>query len=68
MKRQRLLLIERGKLKVISDIRDESDRNGMRIVYEIRKDAIPNVVLNNLYKYTQLQTSFSVNNGCLGKR
>lgn len=50
------------KIDGISDIRDESDRNGMRIVYELKRDAIPNVVLNTLYKHTQLQTSFSVNN------
>src|SRR5690606_16515815 len=46
----------------ISNIRDESDRNGMRIVYELKRDAVPNVVLNTLYKFTQLQSSFSVNN------
>lgn len=55
-------LINDKKLEGISDIRDESDRNGMRIVYELKRDAIPNVVLNNLFKYTGLQTSFSVNN------
>lgn len=55
-------LINDKKLEGISDIRDESDRNGMRIVYELKRDAIPNVVLNNLYKYTGLQSSFSVNN------
>ena len=55
-------LINEGKLEGISEIRDESDRNGMRIVYEIKRDAIPNVVLNKLFKYTSLQTSFSVNN------
>ncbi|MGB0165263.1 MAG: DNA gyrase subunit A [Luteibaculum sp.] len=55
-------LVNDGKLDGISDIRDESDRNGMRIVYDLKKDAIPNVVLNKLYKYTSLQTSFSVNN------
>jgi DNA gyrase subunit A len=55
-------LINEKKLEGISDIRDESDRDGMRIVYELKRDAIANVVLNNLYKYTQLQTSFSVNN------
>jgi len=60
-------LVNEKKIDGISDIRDESDRNGLRIVYEIRKDAIPNVVLNNLYKYTQLQTSFSVNNVALVK-
>jgi DNA gyrase subunit A len=55
-------LINDKKLEGISDIRDESDRNGMRIVYEIKKDAITNVVLNNLFKHTALQSSFSVNN------
>ena len=53
------------KIDGISDIRDESDRNGMRIVYELKRDAIPNVVLNKLFKYTPLQSSFSVNNICL---
>lgn len=60
-------MVNDKKIEGISDIRDESDRNGMRIVYELRKDAITNVVLNNLYKYTQLQTSFSVNNVALVK-
>jgi len=55
-------LVNDGKISGISDLRDESDRNGMRIVYELKRDAIPNVVLNKLFKYTQLQTSFSVNN------
>ncbi len=55
-------LVNSKKLEGISDIRDESDRNGMRIVYILKRDAIPNIVLNQLYKYTQLQTSFSVNN------
>tara|TARA_Y100000589_G_scaffold291166_1_gene294411 strand:- start:12855 stop:15374 length:2520 start_codon:yes stop_codon:yes gene_type:complete len=58
-------LVNDKKIEGISDIRDESDREGMRIVYELKRDAIPNVVLNNLYKYTQLQTSFSVNNVAL---
>lgn len=58
-------LINDKKLEGISDIRDESDRNGMRIVYELKRDAISNVVLNKLYKFTALQTSFSVNNICL---
>ncbi|HLW38905.1 MAG TPA: DNA gyrase subunit A [Brumimicrobium sp.] len=58
-------LVNEGKLDGISDIRDESDRNGMRIVYELKRDAIPNVVLNKLFKFTGLQTSFSVNNICL---
>lgn len=55
-------LVHEGKLTGISELRDESDRTGMRIVYELKRDAIPNVVLNKLYKYTSLQTSFSVNN------
>lgn len=55
-------LINEKKLEGISDIRDESDRDGMRVVYEIKRDAMANVVLNNLYKYTSLQTSFSINN------
>ena len=60
-------LINEKKLEGITDIRDESDRNGMRIVYELKRDSIPNVVLNNLYKYTQLQSSFGVNNVALVK-
>lgn len=60
-------LINDKKLDGISDIRDESDRNGMRIVYELKRDAIPNVVLNKLFKYSSLQTSFSVNNIALVK-
>ena len=55
-------LVNSKKIEGISDIRDESDRTGMRIVYELKRDAIPNIVLNKLYKYTQLQSSFSVNN------
>ena len=55
-------LVNDKKLEGISTIRDESDRNGMRIVYVLKKDAIPNIVLNKLYKYTALQSSFSVNN------
>ncbi len=55
-------LVNEKKLEGISEIRDESDRDGMRIVYEIKRDANASVVLNNLYKYTALQTSFSVNN------
>jgi DNA gyrase subunit A len=58
-------LVNDKKLEGISDIRDESDRNGMRIVIELKRDAISNVVLNKLYKFTALQTSFSVNNICL---
>ena len=58
-------LINDKKLEGISDLRDESDRDGMRIVYELKRDSITNVVLNNLFKYTQLQSSFSVNNICL---
>ena len=55
-------LINDKKIEGISNIRDESDRNGMRIVYILKRDAIPNIVLNKLYKYTALQSSFSVNN------
>jgi DNA gyrase subunit A len=55
-------LVKDEKIPGIYEIRDESDRNGLRIVYELKNDAIPNVVLNLLYKYTSLQTSFSVNN------
>ena len=60
-------LVNSKKLDGISDIRDESDRNGMRIVYDLKRDAIPNIVLNKLYKYTSLQSSFSVNNIALVK-
>ena len=55
-------LVNDKKIEGISEIRDESDRNGMRIVYEIKRDAMASVVLNKLYKYTALQSSFSVNN------
>ncbi len=55
-------LVNDKKIEGISTIRDESDRKGMRIVYILKKDAIPNIVLNTLYKYTALQSSFSVNN------
>ncbi|HHT9077780.1 TPA: DNA gyrase subunit A [Flavobacterium psychrophilum] len=60
-------LVNEKKIEGISNIRDESDRNGMRIVYILKRDATPNVVLNTLYKYTQLQSSFSVNNIALVK-
>ena len=60
-------LINSKKLDGIADIRDESDRNGMRIVYDLKRDAIPNIVLNKLFKYTSLQSSFSVNNIALVK-
>ncbi|MGB0186201.1 MAG: DNA gyrase subunit A [Flavobacteriaceae bacterium] len=55
-------LVNDKKLEGISTIRDESDRSGMRIVYVLKRDAIPNIVLNKLFKYTALQSSFSVNN------
>jgi DNA gyrase subunit A len=55
-------LVNEKKLEGISEIRDESDRDGLRIVFDLKRDAIPNVVLNNLYQYTALQTSFGVNN------
>ena len=60
-------LVKDEKITGIYEIRDESDRKGLRIVYELKNDAIPNVVLNLLYKYTSLQTSFSVNNIALVK-
>lgn len=60
-------LVNDKKIEGISTIRDESDRNGMRIVYILKRDAIPNIVLNTLFKYTALQTSFSVNNIALVK-
>ena len=58
-------LINEKKIEEISDLRDESDRDGMRIVYELKRDAIPNIVLNTLFKHTQLQSAFSVNNVAL---
>ncbi len=60
-------LVNDKKIEGIADIKDESDRKGMRIVYYLKRDAIPNIVLNTLFKYTQLQTSFSVNNIALVK-
>jgi DNA gyrase subunit A len=60
-------LVNEKKIEGISDIRDESDREGMRVVYEIKRDANAGVVLNNLFKYTALQTSFSFNNIALVK-
>ncbi|MEP5254681.1 DNA gyrase subunit A [Winogradskyella rapida] len=55
-------LVNEKKMEGIASIRDESDRKGMRIVFILKRDAIPNIVLNKLYKYSALQTSFSVNN------
>jgi DNA gyrase subunit A len=66
IKRQWELCNEK-KIEGITEIRDESNREGMRVVYELRADAISNVVLNNLYKYSALQTSFSINNVVLVK-
>ena len=60
-------LINDKKIEGISNIRDESDRNGMRIVYILKRDAIPNIVLNTLFKIHALQSSFSVNNIALVK-
>ena len=60
-------LVNEKKIEGITAIRDESDRDGYRVVYDLKKDAIPNIVLNNLFKYTQLQTSFGVNNVALVK-
>lgn len=60
-------LVNEKKIEGISAIRDESDRNGMRIVFELKREAVPNVIVNMLYKYSQLQSSFSVNNIALVK-
>ncbi|MAO44297.1 MAG: DNA gyrase subunit A [Leeuwenhoekiella sp.] len=60
-------LVNEKKIDGIASIRDESDRKGMRIVYVLKRDAIPNIVLNTLFKYTALQSSFSVNNIALVK-
>ncbi len=60
-------LVNDKKIEGISEIRDESDRQGMRVVFDLKRDAVPNVVLNNLYKYSALQSSFSVNNVALVK-
>lgn len=60
-------LINEKKIEGISDIRDESDREGYRVVYDLKRDAVPNIVLNNLFKYTQLQSTFGVNNVALVK-
>jgi DNA gyrase subunit A len=60
-------LVNDKKIEGISDIRDESDRDGYRIVYDLKKDAIANIVLNNLFKYTQLQSTFGINNVALVK-
>jgi DNA gyrase subunit A len=58
-------LVKEGKIEGITNLNDESDREGMRIVYDLRKDVVPSVVLNKLYKFTELQSSFSVNNVAL---
>jgi DNA gyrase subunit A len=60
-------LVNEKVIEGISDIRDESDRDGMRIVFDLKRDAVPNVILNQLYKHTSLQTSFNVNNVALVK-
>lgn len=60
-------LVNEKRIEGISDIRDESDRDGLRIVYDLRKDAIPNIVLNSLFKFTSLQSSFGINNVALVK-
>jgi len=62
MREQTSNLVKEGKLEGLADIVDQTGKGGMRIVYELKKDAIPNVVLNNLFKHTVLQSSFSVNN------
>jgi DNA gyrase subunit A len=58
-------LVNEKKIEGIVDLRDESDRNGLRIVYELKKDAVANVILNKLYQFTALQTAFNVNNVAL---
>ena len=60
-------MVNEKKIEGISDINDESDRNGMRIVYDLKRDAIPNIVINQLYQHTALQSSFNVNNVALVK-
>ncbi|MEZ5026701.1 MAG: DNA gyrase subunit A [Chitinophagales bacterium] len=60
-------LVNEKKIDGISEIRDESDRDGLRVVFDLKRDAIPNVILNNLYQHTPLQTSFGVNNIALVK-
>jgi DNA gyrase subunit A len=60
-------LVNEKVIEGISDVRDESDRDGMRMVFDLKRDAVPNVVLNKLFKFSQLQTSFSVNNVALVK-
>ncbi|WP_138991814.1 DNA gyrase subunit A [Larkinella sp. C7] len=60
-------LINDKKIEGISAFRDESDRDGLRVVYDLKRDAVPNVVLNNLYKHTQLQSAFNINNVALVK-
>ena len=54
-------VVQNGRVKGVSDLRDESDKSGIRLVIELKRDAIPKVVLNNLYKFTSLQTTFGVN-------
>ncbi len=65
MQNRQWSLVSEGKLEGIHEIRDESSREGVRVVYELKRDAIPNVVLNNLFKHSALQTSFSINNVAL---
>ncbi len=60
-------LVNDKKIEGITDLRDESDRDGLRIVFDLKRDAIPNIVLNTLYKYSQLQTAFNINNVALVK-
>ena len=67
MVRKTAELVNEKRIEGISEIRDESDRKGMRIVYEIKRDSMASVVLNKLYKYTALQSSFSVNNIFVGE-
>ena len=67
MIKRQAALVKEGKIEGITDIRDESDKDGIRVVYELRHDVVPNVVLNKLFQYSELQSSFGVNNIALVK-
>ncbi len=67
MIKRQAALVKDGRIEGITNIRDESDKSGIRVVYELRNDVVPNVILNKLYQYSELQTSFSVNNIALVK-
>ena len=67
MIKRQAALVKEGKIEGITNIRDESDKSGIRVVYELRHDVVPNVVLNKLFQYSELQSSFGVNNIALAK-